>query len=146
MKIGSKNQRLGVGLIKMLINPPSFGLGLTVGFKGVFLSATRRIQSLLGLPPAGEGMNTNLVRWLNLATPRAATERILRADCAQLIGRSTHPGAPQAATILSEKLTSGGYSSHFVGKGVRSAQRAASEVSTQHSRSPPAAIFAAPRL
>ena len=40
MKIGSKNRRLGVGLIKMLINSPSFELGLTVGLKCAFLSAT----------------------------------------------------------------------------------------------------------
>ena len=33
MKVGSKNRRLGVGLIKTLINPPSFELGLMVGPK-----------------------------------------------------------------------------------------------------------------
>ena len=40
MKIGSTNSRLGVGLIKMLINPPSFDLRLTVGPKRAFLSVT----------------------------------------------------------------------------------------------------------
>ena len=40
MKVGSKNRRLGVRLIKTLINPPSFELGLMVGAKRAFLSVT----------------------------------------------------------------------------------------------------------
>ena len=38
MKVGSKNRRLGVGLIKMLINASIFELGLMVGAKRAFLS------------------------------------------------------------------------------------------------------------
>ena len=33
MKVGSKNRRLGVGLIKTLIDRPSFELGLIIGAK-----------------------------------------------------------------------------------------------------------------
>ena len=40
MKVGPKNRRLGVGLIKTLINPPSFELGLMTRRKRAFLSLT----------------------------------------------------------------------------------------------------------
>ena len=42
MKVGSKKLRLGVGLIKTLINTPSFELGLMVGAERAFLSVTPR--------------------------------------------------------------------------------------------------------
>ena len=38
IKVGSKNRRLGVGLIKTLIKPPSFELGLIVDTKRAFVS------------------------------------------------------------------------------------------------------------
>ena len=40
IKVGSKNRRLGMGLIKTLINPPSFEFGLMVSAKRAFLSVT----------------------------------------------------------------------------------------------------------
>ena len=40
IKVGSKNRRLWVGLIKTLINPPSFELGLMVDAKRAFVSVT----------------------------------------------------------------------------------------------------------
>ena len=40
MKVGLKKRRLGVGLIKTLINLPSFALGLMTRRKHVFLSLT----------------------------------------------------------------------------------------------------------
>ena len=40
IKVGSKNRRLWVGLIKTLINPPSFELGLMLGANRALLSVT----------------------------------------------------------------------------------------------------------
>ena len=62
MKVGSKNRCLGLGLIKMLINQPSFELGLMVGPKTRFSVWHRRMVFTL-IPLTNLFNMSSLICW-----------------------------------------------------------------------------------